>query len=144
MAARPTQRGIKVLVVDDDATTLSLLTVRLENAGYEVVTNHGALGTAATVMREQPDIVLLDVTMPALDGGRVAQMLGMMQLKHHAGVIFYSGKDPAVLEALARECGALGFISKTSSGSAFIAEMERLVQLHLDGAGPTRDRTGNR
>ena len=66
---------MKILIVEDDAKILLSLTVRLRSAGHEVATaQDGVSGTAAAV-KEKPDLVLLDVSMPAGDGFKVAERM---------------------------------------------------------------------
>ena len=65
----------KVLVVEDDPSTAALVSKALQNGGYEVV--HAPDGEAAliTCVEERPDVILLDVNLPKLDGFSVAQRL---------------------------------------------------------------------
>ena len=64
-----------VLVVDDDPIVLEVTRERLEGAGYIVYVREEALGTSQWSAEFQPDIVLLDVNMPALTGLDLAQLL---------------------------------------------------------------------
>jgi two-component system alkaline phosphatase synthesis response regulator PhoP len=58
----------KVLVVDDDDTILDLLKYNLEKEGYEVITSNDGLKAIEIAKRFHPDLVLLDVMMPRIDG----------------------------------------------------------------------------
>ena len=65
----------KILVVDDDPSIVSLLHLRLSESGHTVVTAlDGAAGTAA-VVREKPDLVILDFNMPAANGAKVHERI---------------------------------------------------------------------
>jgi PleD family two-component response regulator len=120
----------KVLVVDDDAIVLEAVRGWLECSGYEVVVREQALGTARFVSEEQPDYVLLDVSMPALSGGEIARIIRHNQSTAKTGVILYSSMDGDALNELARSSGALGGIQKTSNSRLFLAGFERLVARH--------------
>jgi len=61
----------RVLVVDDDNDNLGLVTHMLARRGYEVVTATDGVGALATVERERPDVILLDIVMPEMDGIQV-------------------------------------------------------------------------
>lgn len=117
---------LKVLVVDDDPVLLRSLRKRLERAGYEVDTRDAAIGTSEWILRNQPDIVLLDVVMPALSGPEVAQVLRRHGLSRRVGVILHSGLAPAELELLRQNSGAIGVLQKGLDDARFLHELEQL------------------
>ena len=125
----------KVLVVDDDAIALGVVRGRLEEAGFNVVAQNTPMGTGAAVLREKPDVVLLDVEMPGLTGDAIAQLLRRSEAMKGVPVILYSGLDLSTLQELARECGAVGALQKTRDPRAFMAQFERLVERITRGKG---------
>jgi DNA-binding response OmpR family regulator len=64
--------AIKVVAVDDEASVLQLITVKLKKAGFEVVSARDGDEAVARAREEKPDVVVLDVMMPRLDGFAVA------------------------------------------------------------------------
>ena len=126
MNLAPARKG-RVLVVDDDPVILELVRGWLEEAGYAVEVRESALGTTQQVATEQPDVVLLDVMMPALSGGELAQLIRRHHRTSLAAVILHSSLEPQELEALVHKTGALGALAKTSDGERFVAEFDRLV-----------------
>jgi DNA-binding response OmpR family regulator len=122
--------SVKVLVIDDDPIVLEVVRERLSSAGHEVVTREEALGTTQVVRDEQPDLVLLDVMMPALNGERIAELLRGHKATQHVGIILHSSKSELELLALIQQTGALGAIAKTSNGAAFMQRFEALAQRH--------------
>jgi CheY-like chemotaxis protein len=121
---------LKIMVVDDDATTLEVTSVVLEQRGYEVLKRDSALGTTMAILREQPEVVLLDVHMPGLTGDRLAELVTPRKGKRPPLVILHSGSNRAELEQLATRCGAAGIIEKTSDPYEFVRRFERLVAQH--------------
>jgi len=121
---------VKVLVIDDDPIVLEVIRERLSNAGYEVVTREEALGTTQVVRDEQPDLVLLDVMMPALNGERIAELLLAHKATQHVGIILHSSKPELELLTLIQQTGALGAIAKTADGGVFIQRFDALAQKH--------------
>lgn len=65
----------KILVVDDEPHIVRLVQVNLQRAGYEVVTAYDGLQALTRIKQERPDLVLLDITMPRLDGWEVLKRL---------------------------------------------------------------------
>lgn len=120
----------KVLVVDDDPVVLQVIQERLEQAGYGVCTRENALGTSQWIAAEKPDLVLLDVRMPALSGGELAQMIRRSSQISSTGVIFCSSLEEEALAQLLTSTGALGAIPKSYDARRFIATFERFASRH--------------
>jgi DNA-binding NtrC family response regulator len=125
---------MKVMIIDDDATTLQVLEAAIERLGYEVVVRDQALGTVNAVAREKPDVAVLDIRMPGLGGDRLAGLL----LERHPSlvVILHSSLPAQELGRLASLSGAAGFIEKSGDPTKFAATFERLVSERLPKAAP--------
>lgn len=120
---------MKVLIVDDDPVVLEVTKAVLERLGHEVTTREQALGTTSAIMQQRPDIVLVDIEMPALSGDelvRVVRQQGLDELCSTA-FILYSGRRAGDLARLVAETGALGAIEKTRNHEALAAEFQRIV-----------------
>jgi len=121
--ARP--GGPVVLVVDDDDKLREFVRVHLELDGYDVREAASAEQALAAIEDQAPDLVLLDVVMPGVDGW---QMLQQMQERHGAiPVIMFSGKVDEEVESAARERGAQGFVGKPFDPQELIARARQLV-----------------
>jgi CheY-like chemotaxis protein len=120
-ARRPT-----VLIVDDDPVVLEVISAVLESVGYVVQVRDSALGTTAVIFHNQPDIVLLDIEMPALNGLRIARLLREKKLK--TAVILHSGRPAHELLLLAREAGAAGAIAKSHDTDQFLTQFRRIAR----------------
>ena len=114
----------KILVIDDSAAARKIVSKTLESAGYEVIAKKQAVLVTSTIVREKPHIVLLDVNMPAIQGDKLVEIIR----GHPAGagtiLLLYSVKPAAELEALARRCGADGFIHKGAEASLLPQQMD--------------------
>ena len=115
-----------VLIVDDSPVDLDVCRRRLERAGYACLLREMPLGTAAIVLRERPDAVLMDVGLPGLSGDQIASLLRRNDGAPGPMVILHSGLPVSALEQMARECGAIGFIQKTGNNELFISQFNRL------------------
>jgi two-component system, OmpR family, response regulator len=127
---------LKVLVIDDDPIALEVARERLSSAGYLVTVREEALGTTQYVRDEQPDIVLLDVVMPALNGERLAALLKGGARTKETAIILFSSKSEAELVALVESTGAVGAISKTQRAEEFIRQFEALARRRFPSLRP--------
>jgi DNA-binding response OmpR family regulator len=101
-----------VLLVDDDDKVRELVRVNLEFEGYIVREAASADEGLAAIEEAKPDLILLDVMMPHIDGW---EMLRRVQEQYGAGVIpvvMFSGKVDEDAQALAASSGAQGFVGK--------------------------------
>ncbi|MBA2460526.1 MAG: response regulator [Actinobacteria bacterium] len=118
--------GPLVLVVDDDERLREYIRVNLEVEGYVVREAASAEEGLAALEEESPDLILLDVMMPKVDGW---EMLQRVQEKHGVGaipVIMFSGKvEDTAGEATSR--GAQGFIGKPFDPRALIESTKQLL-----------------
>ncbi len=119
----------RVLVIDDSATVLRLTKEALGAAGFEVTTALNPMTTAIEMGRVRPDIVLLDVEMPALSGTDVLRALRRVGCHAHVKIVLFSSLDEGRLQALAEQHGASGWIHKRSplDGPGLVEQVRRHV-----------------
>src|SRR5437764_1599813 len=119
-------RGPLVLVVDDDPTVREVVRINLEMEGYTVREAGNADEGLAAVEDDAPDLILLDVMMPQVDGW---EMLRRVQERHGIGsipVVMFSGQLEATEDEVV-ERGAQGFIGKPFDLRALIAQTKQIV-----------------
>jgi excisionase family DNA binding protein len=117
--------GPLVLVVDDDARLREFMRVNLEMEGYSVREAASAEEALEAIEGSAPELVLLDVVMPGIDGW---QMLQRMQERHGSiPVIMFSGKVDETAASDAEERGARGFIGKPFDPQQLIERAKQLV-----------------
>jgi DNA-binding response OmpR family regulator len=117
---------LKIMLVDDDRTTLEILGALLETRGYSVVQRDTAIGTTQAILRESPDVVLLDVRMPGLSGDKLAELISARSV-NPPFVVLHSASPKEELEQLARRCGAAAAIEKTPDPKAFLVRFDALI-----------------
>ena len=121
------QQGPLVLIVDDDAAVREYVRVNLEMEGY-TVREAGSAEEGLGVLEEvSPDLVLLDVMMPEVDGW---EMLRMLQERHGIGaipVVMFSGKVDADTAGEAAARGAQGFLGKPFDPQQLIDHAKQLL-----------------
>jgi len=117
--------GPLVLIVDDDDRLREFVHAHLELEGYRVREAGSAEQALATIDDEAPDLVLLDVVMPGIDGW---QMLQQMQERYGSiPVIMFSGKVDERTAGEAAERGAHGFVGKPFDPQQLIERAKSLV-----------------
>jgi excisionase family DNA binding protein len=121
----PRGGGPLVLVVDDDARLREFMRVNLEMEGYTVREAASADEALAALEDQAPQLVLLDVVMPGVDGW---QMLQRMQERHGSiPVIMFSGKVDDQSAADAEQRGARAFVGKPFDPQQLIERAKQLV-----------------
>jgi CheY-like chemotaxis protein len=123
----------KILVVDDDPTHLFLAQELLENDGHTVLTNVGGFGVTNKVIKERPDVVLLDVNMPGLSGETVAGLLERVSSERPMAVLIHSSNDEEVLRATSARLGTDGFVAKGDPAALRAAVRAALYRVALRG-----------
>jgi excisionase family DNA binding protein len=119
--------GPSVLVVDDDPGVRQVVRLSLELEGYVVKEAGGAEEGLAAVEHEAPDLILLDVMMPHVDGW---EMLRQIQERHGAGsipIVMFSGKVDAQTAAQATARGAQGFVGKPFDPQQLVDQAKQIV-----------------
>ena len=119
--------GPTVLVVDDDPGVRQVVRLSLEREGYVVKEAAGAEEGLSAVEDEAPDLILLDVMMPHVDGW---EMLRRIQERHGAGsipIVMFSGKVDAQTAAQATARGAQGFVGKPFDPQQLVDQAKQIV-----------------
>ena len=114
----------KILVIDDEDTTLQLITILLERRGYEVVKAERADEGMRKAYRHQPDLVLLDIMMPDMDGWDVCKRLREMS---DVPIIFLTARGETRDVVRGLEMGADDYIIKPYDNDELVAR----VRAHL-------------
>ena len=119
----------RILVVDDNPTNLEVLRVRLNAHGYEVVTavdGEDALNRARGVA---PDLVLLDVMMPKLDGISVVRELKQDNTLRFTPIILVTAKSDTRDVVIGLEAGADDYLTKPFEHAALIARVRSMLRI---------------
>src|SRR6478752_2255735 len=107
-----------VLIVDDTPTNVGVISGVLKGAYRTKVATNGEKALVLATAAEKPDLILLDVMMPGMDGYEVCRRLKANPLTRDIPVIFLTAKTNAVDEEVGFGVGAVDYIHKTLLGSA--------------------------
>jgi DNA-binding response OmpR family regulator len=115
-----------VLIAEDNADLRELCRTHLETAGYEVLEAADGYGALDIARRERPDVALLDVVMPGLDGLRVAEVL-RSEFGDEVRVVFISGRGRFEHQLEGLERGAADYITKPFDPAELVERVRSLV-----------------
>ena len=116
-----------VLAVDDSATIQRMIASVLERRLYRVVTANDGMQALARLNEELPNIVLLDITMPRMDGYQVCKVITGNPETQHIPVIMLSGKDGFFDKVRGRMAGATDYVTKPFTAEQLTAALEKRV-----------------
>lgn len=102
----------RILIIDDELDFVKMLQVRLQVEGYEVLVAEDGIKGLQIARKEKPDLIILDIMMPGLDGHSVCDMLKKSTLTWSIPVIYLTARLSPADEAMAFEKGAKNYITK--------------------------------
>ncbi len=117
----------RILVVDDSPVELKLTARTLSQAGYEIVTATGGPQALALARQSRPDLVILDLNMPGMDGYEVCRRLKEEEGTRDIPVVLYTVRDQIVDVLRGLEVGADDFIPKGTSKEEMLARIRRIL-----------------
>lgn len=119
----------KILVVDDTPANVKLLVAMLESQNYAVITADSGSKAMAQLTKENPDLVLLDVMMPELNGYQVCQRIRENSQTTLLPVIMVTALDPAKERVKGIEAGADDFLTKPINPVELLARVRSLLRI---------------
>jgi CheY-like chemotaxis protein len=118
----------KILVVDDDATTLTAARGMLDSS-YDVVTTNSGKDALALFFRGLvPDLILLDLKMPGMDGWVTYERIKAISNLHHVPIAIFSSSDNPEDKERAQQMGAVDFIKKPANRSELLKRTQSLIR----------------
>jgi DNA-binding response OmpR family regulator len=129
--------GATVLVADDDADILRFVEINLRLEGFDVVTARDGLDAFAKVVAVRPDLVLLDVLMPCLDGYGVCARIRADASLAAVPVLMVTANAVSTELAAAREAGADGLVIKPFDLGLLLANVKALLDRGWPAAAPS-------
>ena len=120
----------KVLIVDDLPANLDVLSQALEDRGYNVLVATSGLIALKVAERTKPDLILLDVMMPEMDGLETCKRLKADPEKHDIPVIFLTAKTEMEDVIRGFEFGAVDYVTKPFNSTELLARVETHLKIH--------------
>lgn len=117
----------KILVVEDESSLRTILKFQLEGAGYDVMTATDGVEGLETVQRELPDLVLLDVMMPRMDGSEVCRQLKSSFLTSQIPVIMLTARGQIQDKVAGLDVGANDYLTKPYSLDELLVRVRNIL-----------------
>ncbi|GAB5052914.1 response regulator YycF [Pediococcus ethanolidurans] len=111
----------KILIVDDEKPISDIVKFNLTKEGYEVITAYDGEEALEKVEDEQPDLILLDLMLPKIDGLEVARRV---RAKHSIPIIMVTAKDSELDKVVGLELGADDYVTKPFSNRELVARVK--------------------
>jgi DNA-binding response OmpR family regulator len=115
----------KVLFVDDDQGIREVISIILEESGYQIITIDQDKDIEETILRECPEVILLDIWISGHDGRTILKRIKSNPKTAHLPVIMISAKNDG--EVVAKEAGADDFIAKPFEMEELLSKIEKYL-----------------
>ncbi len=125
-----------ILVVDDEALIRNSLTYSLEQVGYRISSAFNAEDALAVAQRDHPDLILLDIGLPGMDG---LEALGHFRTQIGCPVIFLTARRRELDEVVGLEMGADDFVSKPFDVDVLLARIKAVLRRSARGGAYSTD-----
>ena len=122
------QRQRTILIVDDEEDVLDLLQLVFETSGFEVRRAATGKSAVSSAYEQPPDVVLLDVMMPEMDGWQVLRTLKGDERTRHIPVVMLSARAERRDKMIGLQEGAEGYIAKPFSPAEVVREVQSFLE----------------
>ncbi len=119
------EKSLKVLIVDDDKNICDLLRLYLEKDGYSVILSHDGEEAVVKFNALKPDMVLLDIMLPGIDGWQVCREI---RKKSNVPIIMITAKGETIDKVIGLELGADDYIVKPFDAKEVIARINAVTR----------------
>lgn len=120
----------KVLIIDDSELVLAMAKDALEAAGFEVFTASNGIEANSYIFstHNRPDLIIMDIMMPLLDGNKKAKILKQQPHSQDIPIMFISSKPEEELVTLVADAGADGYICKPFSPQGIVNSVRTVLK----------------
>ncbi|MDE2489684.1 MAG: response regulator [Elusimicrobia bacterium] len=119
----------RVVIVDDDAMVRESVRLGLEAAGIAASAVEDASRALETIRAEKPDLVVLDLYMPAVDGREIARALKSDPATAKTPILFFSGSNEAIDVVSGLDAGGADYVTKPIDGEVLVRKIRSLLRL---------------
>lgn len=118
----------RILLVDDEIVLVKMVKMRLEANNYEIITGYDGQEALEKAREEKPDLIILDLMLPKMDGFKVCMMLKRDQRYMKIPIIMFTARAGESDNKLGFECGADAYITKPFEPSILLSKIKELLK----------------
>ncbi len=118
----------RILVVDDEPDLVKAIQIRLEQANYEVIVAYNGQEALERARRDKPDLIILDLMLPKIDGFKVCRMLKFDGENKQIPIIMLTARAQKSDEEVGMEVGADAYITKPFAHEIVLAKIKELLK----------------
>lgn len=119
--------GRRVLIIDDDQDIIDVLTGRLESLGYEIEGFTDPVAGRRAAMSRPPNMIVLDIRMPTLDGMSLAESLKSLPAFENVPIVFYTSIFDESVQSRSRALGIDAFFTKGVDDRSLIQKIKEML-----------------
>lgn len=132
----------KVLIVDDYPNLVNVLSMRLRSAGYDVLSSGDGLDGLFKARTEHPDLILLDVLLPKMDGFKVCRLLKSDEKRRHIPIVMLTSRARDVDRSTGLQMGADAYVFKPYEPATLLNTIGNLLTESKSPEKPRMARAG--
>lgn len=121
-------QDIKILIVDDEKDIIEFLQYNFENEGYKVFTSRNGVDGKELAIKAKPDLIILDIMMPGIDGVELCKELREMPDFENTLIIFLTARGEDYSQIAGFEVGADDYITKPVRPRVLLARVQALLK----------------
>lgn len=119
----------KILIVDDEADVIRLLQFRLEKEGFDIISAGDGQTALTLVEQETPDLVILDIMMPLMDGMEVLRQIRSRRGTSRVPIIMLTAKTASLTVNEARQLWVSDYIMKPFDLEALVVKTKKVLKI---------------
>lgn len=118
----------RIMLVDDEKNLVEAITYRLEANGYEVIPAYDGQEALDKAKKEKPDLIILDLMLPKMDGYKVCGMLKFNEKYKHIPIIMFTARAQETDMKMGVEVGADAYITKPFEPQVLLDKIKELIE----------------
>jgi twitching motility two-component system response regulator PilG len=122
--------GPLIACIDDSHTVQRQVKMLLEMSGFQVLGITDPISCLTSLVRQKPSLILMDITMPEIDGYELCTMLRQSRHMRNVPIIMFTGRDGLIDRMRAQLAGANDYVTKPVNADKLITKVQRLIQSH--------------
>lgn len=118
----------KILIVDDEADLVTMIKLRLEATGYDILEAYDGQEALKKAQDQNPDLIILDIMLPKMNGYKVCRMLKFDEKYRHIPIIMFTARVQEADKQMSQKVGADAYIAKPFEPDILLEKIQGLLK----------------